>query len=275
MKSFARRGLSAIVLGLASAFFLVPLLVVVWSGLAADEFVRFPPGRPELSSVVTFFEDDEWRMSFWVSIRIAIVSAVLALIVGTACAVVVSWASRAVALVLIFFIIAPAVIPIVVQAVGLVGLGRTVAIDGIVLVTLGHVVISVPFVFLVMRVAVGHVDVVQIQAAQVLGAGRWLTASRVVAPSLAPFMLVALAIAASISLAEPILAIFILDDGSATLPQRSFQGLRFSFDPILFTAAAVLVIITAVLLTVSLGIALVYRRMAGSPTPVQSHGSAR
>ena len=84
-----------------------------------------------------------------------------------------------------------------------------------------------------------------------------MTLLYVVLPQILPFVIVSMALGASISIAEPVMSTFLLNDSSATLAQKSFQGLRFNFDPFVLTAAGFTVII--VMLATIIGIVLMNR----------------
>jgi putative spermidine/putrescine transport system permease protein len=64
-------------------FVLVPILVVIVVGFSPTEFFVFPPPGLSLHWFVAFFQTDSMRDASWTSVELAIVSSLLATLLGT------------------------------------------------------------------------------------------------------------------------------------------------------------------------------------------------
>jgi putative spermidine/putrescine transport system permease protein len=228
------------------AFVAVPLVLVIWIGFSDAATVSLSAGSFSHRSVTGFLSDPAWSGALVRSLLLACSVAALALLVGSLAAFVSVRQGRRLRALVSALMLLPGFLPTVVYAVGLVLLSARTAVEPISLVLLGHTVIAVPFTFIVMRAGMLALQRQQVESARLLGASRTLTFAYVVVPPMLPYAALSAALAGSFSLAEPVLAIFLLNDSSATLPQKSFQGLRFGFEPFVMTAAALIILLTTV-----------------------------
>lgn len=250
---------------LALAYVAVPLVLVVWIGTGTARSISLPAGVPGVEPVRRLLADPGWFDALVRSLVLACYVAVVSVVVGSLGAYASLRRGPVVRAVVLGVLLAPAVVPTVVYALGLVLVSTEVPVDPAYLLVVGHAVLATPLALLVMRVGVASLRPEQVESARLLGASRTLTLATVVVPHLLPFGLVAAALAASVSLAEPVLAIFLLNDSTATLPQKSFQGLRFSFDPLIFTAATVIILMVGVVVATGAALLLIRSRTAGGP----------
>lgn len=246
MNRTLRRYLARAVWALAAAFLVAPVLLVVWLGLSDARTISVSEGHASLASVRTFLEDQSWTDALRRSLLLAAAVAVLAVALGSLAAYVNVRQSAMARTISGVLMVVPSVVPTVVYALGLVLLSARVTVDPVVLIGLGHTILATPFAFMVMRVGMQALRADLIESARLLGASWTTTLTLVVVPPLVPYALVSAALVGSVSLAEPVMAIFLLNDSSATLPQKSFQGLRFAFDPAIMTAAATIIVLTLV-----------------------------
>lgn len=235
----ARGRAAARVLRLA-LFLLVlsPVMLVVVLGLSVDPTVRFPPSGLTLSRASDLWADSRWSSSIVLSLGVAFVSSSVATAVACVLAIGVRGASRAVNAAVMFVVGAAAVTPTVLQALGLVILANVLVLDPVLLLGWAHVIICLPFAFLVMRLGTQTLRPTLIESAHLLGARRTQVLWFVVVPHLGPFAAMAVLLSSVVSFAEPVIASFVLSDGRATVAQRSFQGLRFSLETSVMTAGA-------------------------------------
>jgi putative spermidine/putrescine transport system permease protein len=236
----------------AIAFVILPVVLVLRIGLDATGAMRWSTAPLSYKPIKGLLEDQAWSDALIRSFELGALATVAALAVGSLAAYVnlrSNWAGRVLSAGLM---ILPAAVPTVVFALGLVLFSSRLGIDTRLALIIGHAMVSSPFVFLVMRIGLSGLRPELVESSRMLGASASLTFFYVVLPQLLPFLFVAASFAMSISLAEPVLAIFLLNDSSATLPQKSFQGLRHGFDPLIMTSATLIVIVLLLLATVSL-----------------------
>nr|WP_247261133.1 ABC transporter permease subunit [Rhizobium lemnae] len=237
--------------------------------------MRWSQAPLSLTPIRTLLEDQSWSSALVRSFELGAVSTLTALLVGTLAAYInirATWPWR---LLSAGLMILPAAVPTVVYALGLVLFSSRLGVDNRLTLIMGHAMVSSPFAFLVMRIGLAELRPDFLENARMLGASASLTFFHVLLPQLMPFLFVAASLAMSMSFAEPVLAIFLLSDSSATLPQKSFQGLRFGFDPLIMTSASLIVVLLLLLTTLSLLVLIRKARLAQKQIFVSAKRTSR
>ncbi len=163
---------------------------------------------------------------------IAVVSTVIATIIGTLAALAMQRyrfpgydASEA-----LMYI--PIVIPEVVMGISLLVFFVMLNMKlGLVTITLSHIAFNVPFVALVVRARLHGYDDAIDEAAMDLGANEMTTFWRVTLPTIMPGILAGAMLALTLSLDDYVITYFTAGPGSTTLPLRVFSMVRFMVTP--------------------------------------------
>jgi putative spermidine/putrescine transport system permease protein len=237
-----------ILVGLVYAFLLLPLLIVVLASFNAGEFLTFPPQGLSLRWYVAFFESKPFMDSLLFSLKVAAVATVVSTLLGTSSALYVvryagAWRDR-----LRLLITAPLLVPEVLTAIALLfffynaGLGKTM---GGLLV--GHVLITLPFVFLAVSSALYNFDESLEDAARSLGAGRFTTFRRITLPIIKPGVISGALLAFIISFDLFAVSLLLKGVGGSTLPIQLFDYVKWSFDPTAAAVATVSIVVTLVM----------------------------
>lgn len=229
---------------LTYAFLFVPIFVLValsfnssglptsWGGFTTDWYGEL-------------LRNDEIREGFKNTLFVAVGATVIAVILGTLLAVGMQRHVRSSILQAVF--IAPAVLPEIVLAVGLLSLYTFVDLTlGLRSVLLSHALFCTAFVTAVVRTRLQYVDPSLEEAARDLGdsaAGAFL---RVTLPSLAPGILAGALLAFTLSLDEFVIAFFTNGPTTPTLPQVIYSNVRFGVKPDINALAAVLLLVSTV-----------------------------
>ncbi len=129
------------------------------------------------------------------------------------------------------------------QWLGLFQLGLTTMI-------LGHVTFQIPFVALVIRARLAHLDPTLEEAAHDLGATPWQTFRHVTLPSLAPGIIAAAMLAFTLSLDDFAVSFFTSGPGSTTLPILIYSSVKRSISPDI-NALSTLILATSTLATLA------------------------
>jgi spermidine/putrescine transport system permease protein len=207
--------------------------------------------------------------ALWTSVLVAVISTVIATVLGTAAAlsmeryryrgqrtfdgllylpVIIPDITMAVMLLLFF-----------VQAFDLVFLATGVQLGrGIGTITLAHVAFNISFVALVVRARLSGLDGALEEAAADLYASRWQAFRQVTLPLIAPGVAGGALLALTLSLDDVVIAEFVSGAGSTTLPVYVFGALRRGVTP-LINAVSVLMLGGSILL-VLLSLAVSRRR---------------
>lgn len=236
---------------------LAPVLIVVPMSFSAGDRVAFPPQGFSFRWFHRLFSDPLWVEAFRTSVILGIAASTIALLVGSLAAyALVRGPLRAKALYQGAFI-GPMVVPPVVIAVAAyfvyARLNLLGTLQGLVL---SHATLALPFVVLIMSNAVSSFDVRIEQAGMSLGASRFTVLRRIVAPALAPHLLVSWLFAFAVSFDEVVITFFV-GGSQVTIPKKMFVTLRNEIDP---TVTAVSTLLIGVTVLIGLIAALLLQR---------------
>jgi ABC-type spermidine/putrescine transport system permease subunit II len=239
------RSLSGAVLAAVSVavllFLCLPIVIIVPMSFSAASSLEFPPRGLSLRWYEAFFGDARWLDAAYGSILLASVSSVLALLLGSAAAYgLVRGHFRGRGLLEANFM-APMIIPAVVVAVALyLVFARLRLLGSFGGLVVGHTVLSVPFVVLILSVAIRSFDIRIEQVAFSLGASWPTMFVRVLLPNLLPSVLAAWLFAFTVSFDEVIVTVF-LSGTYDTIPKRMFNELILQINPTITAIATLLI----------------------------------
>lgn len=141
--------------------------------------------------------------------------------------------------------LAPAIVPDIVLAIGLLALYSLVSLTlGLHSVLLAHVVFCTAFVAAVVKARLGHLDPSLEEAARDLGAGAVTTFRTVTVPTLAPGILAGALLSFTLSIDEFVIAFFTNGPSTPTLPIVIYSMVRFGVTPEINALATVLVLVS-------------------------------
>jgi len=237
-------------------FLTVPLLIVVPMSFSSAKALTFPPPSFSLRWYQTFFADPRWMDAMWTSTLVALISSVVALLLGGLAAYGLrrgsfagrDWAEGN--------FMAPLIVPTIIVAIALyLGLARIGLLGSLIGLIGAHTILSVPLVMMVMGVAIREFDPRIEQVAWSLGASWRYTVWKVMLPNLAPSVFAAWIFAFIGSFDEVIVTSFIAGRYE-TVPKKMFNELILEVNPTITAVATLLIGFTVLALaavTVILG----------------------
>jgi len=224
--------------GAVYAFLLLPIAIIVLMSLNAGEFLTFPPQGLSLRWFGALFANEAFMRAIGTSLALAAMATAGATVIGVAGALyVVRHATRA-REALRLLLMLPLMLPEILTAIALLfflyatGIG-TRTMFGLVI---GHVLVTLPYVFTNVASALYNQDPSLEQAARSLGAPPWRAFARVTLPLIKPGIITGMLFAFVISFDLFNMSLLLKGIGMTTLPLQLFDYLRWDFDP---TAAAV------------------------------------
>lgn len=256
--------------GLILVYLLLPILVIIPTSFNASPYMDFPPRRWSLQWYRNFFGSRAWTEPALLSLRVALVTMVVATVLGTLAAFGLVRGRFRGRRALEYFLLSPMVVPVIVFAIGLYFLFSRVHLVGKPLgLYLGHTVLATPLVVVIVSSALRAYDQSLERAARSLGAGYFMSLWHVTIPLIRPAILSGAAFAFLASFDEVVVAIFVGGPAATTLPKRMWDNVRHEIDPTL-TAVSTLLVLGSVLLLA--GVEAVRRsaeqRRAGGETVV-------
>ena len=249
----ARRTASGVGLSVTAGaivvFLLAPIVLIFPVSFTNSLYLEFPPSGFSLQWYRELVETPYWTESLWLSLRVAPVSMVLAVALGTMGAVALARARFPFKDAVFSFILSPIIVPVIVTAVALYyfysQLGLVGSYWGLVI---GHTVGSVPVVVVMVAAALKGFDIRLENAAMSLGASRTRAFFDVTLPMVRPAIIVSAFFAFIHSFDEVVIASFVGGAANATLPVRMWVDVRQDIKPTLAAVSTLLVVFTVLML---------------------------
>jgi len=231
--------------GLVLLFLVLPILVVLPLSFNEEPFVSFPIEAWSLRWYEALFEGVDWRRGAANTMIVALLTTLLATVLGTLAALGLRRGSLPLRTLIMALLLSPMIVPLVVIAISLyfffakVGLVGTLA--GLVL---GHTVIATPFVLIAVLSTLAGFDTNLTRAAASLGAGPVRTFFKVTLPLILPGVITGAIFAFVISLDEVVIALFVAGPEQHTLPRIMWKVVRQEITPEILAIACLLVLLS-------------------------------
>ena len=214
----------------------------VWKGFTLDWYTKL-------------FENDWILQSAWNTLELAVVSTIIATILGTALALGMNrfpWGRKTNSFLNMMLNI-PIVIPDIVMAGSLVvvfGILREVSsmFDmGMIDMIIGHVTFQIAFVALVVRSRLTLIGQDVEEAARDLFASNWYLMRKVMLPLMMPGIVAGAMLAFTLSLDDFVISFFLSGPDSQTLPLYIYSAVRRGVSPQIHALSTLIVLVTVVL----------------------------
>ncbi|MCA0302664.1 MAG: ABC transporter permease [Proteobacteria bacterium] len=229
-------------------FLTVPIVIVIPMSFSSARALTFPPPGFSLRWYQAFFGDPRWMEAMATSTIVAVVSSLLALVLGGLAAYGLrrgSFRGRDLAE---GNFMAPLIVPTIIVAIALyLGLARIGLLGSWLGLVVAHTVLNVPLVMMVLGVAIREFDLRIEQVAWSLGASWGHTIVKVVLPNLAPSVFAAWIFAFIGSFDEVIVTSFIAGKYE-TVPKKMFNELILEVNPTITAVATLLIALTVLAL---------------------------
>jgi putrescine transport system permease protein len=239
------------VLAFGYAFLYLPLVIVIAYSFNESRLVTVWAGF-STKWWSALFANEAMLRAAWLSLRIALVSATAAAVIGLAAGYALARASGFFGRTLFAsLIIAPMVMPEVVMGISMlllfVGSERLFGGPdrGFLTIAIAHITFSISFVAVVVQARLADFDRSLEEAAMDLGATPWVVFRTVTLPLIAPAVGSGWLLAFTLSLDDLILTQFVAGAQSETLPMRVYSSVRLGVDPQINVLATLIVAVAA------------------------------
>ena len=233
---------NATALTLGFAFLYVPILVLVVYSFNASRLVTVWGGF-STEWYAALFRNEALLDAAWVTLRIALLTATLATVLGTLAAVALVRYGRFRGRTLFTgMVYAPMVMPEVITGLSLLLLFVAVGLDrGFWTGTLAHTTFALCFVTVLVPSRLLTFDQSLEEAAMDLGASPLRTFGSVTLPLIAPAIVAGFLLAFTLSLDDLVIASFTSGPGATTLPMRIYSQVRLGVTPEINAASTILI----------------------------------
>ncbi len=210
-------------------------LVTVWAGLSTKWYA-------------SLLENQALKDAAWVTIRVALMSATMATILGTLAAITLVRLGRFRGRTLFSgMIFAPLVMPDVIIGLSLLLLFVAIGLDrGLWTITLAHITFTMCYAAVVVQARLQDFDNSVEEAAMDLGATPLNTFFQVTLPIIAPSVVSAWLLAFTLSLDDLVIASFATGPGATTLPMKIYSQVRLGVTPEINAISTILIAIVTV-----------------------------
>ncbi len=245
------RRLGLVYLWFVLAWLFAPVVVTVLFSFTASPRLSLPIEGLTLDWYQKALDEPLLQEAFVNSIILAVVTAGVAVPLGTLFSFGVVKLRRRARGVAVTASLLPAAVPALVLGIGLAVLFRTILMPpGLINAAIGHIVVALPFVILTMNARLESFDFSVLEAARDLGASPWRTFRDITFPLIRPSVLGAALLAMALSLDEFVVTWFNIGDRQ-TLPVLIWGLLRRGIDPSINALATVVLVSLLVLVVMS------------------------
>ena len=227
---------------LLAAAIVLPVLAVAPLAFSDQSFLVLPPRHWSLRWWGVFFADASWLRALLTSLEVAALSCIVSVAAGTAAALGLRALGPRMRALANGLLLGPLIAPVIVLAVGLYALARSLGLVGSTLgLVLAHTMLALPYVVLNVGVSVAALDPRLALAASGLGAGPVRVFRTVTLPAIAPGVVGGGVFAFVTSFDEVVLAVFLAGPGVRTLPVRIWEEVRTEYTPVVAVAATIMI----------------------------------
>ncbi|MDM8527604.1 ABC transporter permease [Anaerolineales bacterium HSG24] len=246
-------------------FLYIPIVVLVlfsfndsrlgarWSGFTIKWYIEM-------------FNSEAVLTAFWNSIMVAVLSTIIATILGTMTAIAMERFRFPFRRTYDGILYLPVIIPDIVMGISLLAFfalllstvnsifgleGNAAWRPGLTTVIIAHVAFNISFVAIVVRTSLKDFDKSLEEAAQDLGADEWITFRRITLPLIMPGILGGALLAFTLSLDDFVITFFTTGPGGTTLPIEVFGRIRRSISPEINAISTVMLIMSMMLIVIS------------------------
>lgn len=225
---------------------LAPISVIFVFAVNPAPFIQFPPTGFSLVWFRRFFASESFMNALVYSIEIAVVTTLIAVVVGAAAALAIARGNLPAKRALTAIILSPLMLPAILtglalfQAYIMADIGRPAW--GLVM---GHVLVTVPYVVRTTLAVLTNFDTRLEEAAQNLGASPLRTFFEVTLPLIKPGVIAGGIFAFIVSFDQFPVSLFLVTPGAETMPITLFNYLKFELDGMIGAASVVSILIAA------------------------------
>ena len=239
---------------IALSILLIPVLIVVLTGLNSGDHLTFPPKGFSTRWIVAFFQSEEFLSAFLFSFGLALIVMAISSILGTMAAIFITRFNFPGINFLRAIFLSPLILPGIVLGLALYvfyissgwGLSRTYL--GMVI---AHVLVTMPYVIGTVSAALFNFDVNLEQAARSLGASPLTAFRKVTLPNISNGVMAGSIFAFIVSFGQFDVSLFMATPNNTPLPIALYWSLRYTFEPTAAAAGifAIFLVVTSMLIT--------------------------
>lgn len=244
--------------GVTLAYILTPLLFVTWLAFFQQEIPSFPPEGYSLRWFLAIPGNDRFVSGFLLSLEVAVIATAIGLLLGLPAALCLARTQFAGHEAVMSLLLLPVIVPGIVLGIALyvfqveaeiaTGLPLLGSLSGLIA---GHILLVIPWTIRLVSASLAGLDRSIEEAAQSLGANRWVTFRRVTLPAIRPGVVAAALFGFVASFGNLEMSLFLVGPGRTTLPIAIIQYLEWKIDPTIAAVSVLQVLLIAIAMLVT------------------------
>jgi len=246
------RGLYLVALASIVIVMLLPNVIIFLLSFSGESYIQFPPKSWGLRQYRTFFESSKWLVPLRRSLILAATVAVASVLIGGVSVIAFARSQLPGRDALQVVALGPLLVPAIGYAIAVYALfARLKLVDTFTGLVIAHTLIALPYVILIVGSAISRVPQDLEMVAMSLGSSRWRAYLDVTIPLLLPAFFASLIFSFIVSFDEVVMASFLSGSSYLTLPKAIFDSIRYGLDAVITAISTILMVATAVLLSVA------------------------
>ncbi|WP_164742930.1 ABC transporter permease [Mesorhizobium sp. Z1-4] len=249
----------------AIAFLIAPIPIIILVSFSSAQYLTFPPPGLSLQWYERFLGSSEWVQSIWISLQVAVFSAILTMVLATMAAIPMVRADFGRKSIIYAILLAPMIIPVIITAIAMYFVFAQAGLTGTVLaITIGHTIVVLPIAFVVLSSTLQGLDPRLERAAISLGATPLVAFYKITLPLLAPGILTAGLFAFLTSFDELIIPLFLGGPTTQTLAVRIWNSVVMEIEPTISAVAVFLIGTTVLVMVLAALVSRAFQRKSSS-----------
>ncbi|MCK9549559.1 ABC transporter permease [Aquamicrobium sp.] len=233
-------------------FLMAPIPIIILVSFSSAQYLTFPPPGFSLQWYERFLGSNEWAQSIWVSLQVAVFSAILTMVLATMAAIPMVRANFSRKSIVYAVLLAPMIIPVIITAIALYFVFAQMGLNGTVLaITIGHTIVVLPIAFVVLSSTLQGLDPRLEKAAISLGASPLAAFYHITLPLLMPGILSAGLFSFLTSFDELIIPLFLGGPATQTLAVRIWNSVVMEIEPTISAVSVFLIAMTIVVMVLA------------------------
>ncbi|MCR8641749.1 ABC transporter permease [Paenibacillus sp. N1-5-1-14] len=222
-----------------------PLLIIIPTSFTSAGYLSFPPEGFSFKWYEKILDRPEFIDSFWFSIKLAVITAVISTIIGTIAALALHKYKPPGSSFINGLILSPLTVPAIIIGIGALLFFTRIGLAGTFTgLLLAHILITIPYVVRLVLTGLSSFDYTLERAAYILGASSFNVFWKITLPLLKPAIFSGMIFAFLTSFDNVTISLFMITPSTTTLPMAIFNHMQESLDPLVASISAVLILVS-------------------------------
>ena len=226
-------------------FLCAPLLIIVITAFDSSNVMSFPPKGFSMRWFINVFNSDTFMTTLGISIKVAVLATIIALIIGIPAAYALSRKNYRGKAVVQNIFLSPIIVPGVVLGFAFFRfLVIKLQLEVFTSLLIGHVIIVIPYIIRVVGSSLENLDFSIEEAAESLGATKLKAFFIIVLPNITSGVIAAFMLSFINSFNNVPASLFLTGPGVSTLPISMMSYVEYNYDPTISALSVILMALT-------------------------------